>query len=120
MADKLRFVCTTRAHTTCSELLRSYKTTTIGEKDYDCFIWEAARATTAAPVFFDPVTLEEDGVTFTDGGIRDNNPINRVINEAELLWPGRPIGCVVSIGTGWKLIKPLETQKSKLHNILRL
>jgi predicted acylesterase/phospholipase RssA len=114
-----RFVCVARAHTTSCELLRSYHIKTLGQQNYKCTIWEAARATTAAPAFFEPVTLAHDKVTFVDGGIRENNPINQVITEAERLWPGRPIGCIVSIGTGWKLIKPLSDQKSKLHNILK-
>jgi predicted acylesterase/phospholipase RssA len=80
---------------------------------------EAARATTAAPLFFEPVTLEASGATFVDGAVRANNPIQLVVDEAERLWPKRPFGCVVSVGTGWKSVSSIATSKPRLHEILK-
>lgn len=58
----------------------------------------AVRATTAAPTFFTPVVWE--GSLFCDGGLVANNPTAIALQEAKLLYPGVPIECVVSIGTG--------------------
>jgi predicted acylesterase/phospholipase RssA len=60
--------------------------------------WEAARATTAAPTFFLPITIND--IDYADGGTGFNNPTELAIDEAHNLWPNRPIGCLVSIGTG--------------------
>ena len=61
-------------------------------------IWEAARATSAAPTFFEPIVI--DGETFGDGGVGWNNPTEEAIAEARQVWPNRQIGCLVSLGTG--------------------
>jgi calcium-independent phospholipase A2-gamma len=59
----------------------------------------AVRATTAAPTFFTPVPWEGD--LFADGALVANNPTGIAIQEAKRLYPGVPIECVVSIGTGY-------------------
>jgi len=61
-------------------------------------IWEAARATSAAPTFFERIVIDEE--PFIDGGMGRNNPINQVLEEAELMFPDRNIACIVSLGTG--------------------
>lgn len=58
-------------------------------------------ASTAAPTYFPAVI--EDGVQYVDGGISANNPSLIALQEARAIWPGRPIGCVVSLGTGRKV-----------------
>ncbi|MCJ1400361.1 hypothetical protein MMC11_003566 [Xylographa trunciseda] len=72
----------------------------------DCEIWEAARATTAAPTFFKRISVGEEGQIpeqFIDGGLRCNNPVKEVLEEARLLFGGkRRLGCLISIGTGHK------------------
>ena len=65
----------------------------------DWSMYAALRATSAAPTFFPPYK-HTNGVTFVDGGLVANNPTKCAIAEAQGIWPGRPIGCVVSIGTG--------------------
>jgi predicted acylesterase/phospholipase RssA len=60
-------------------------------------IWQAARATSAAPTFFKSMTIGEE--EFFDGGLRANNPVELVNDEAEGLFPGEP-KIIVSIGTG--------------------
>jgi predicted acylesterase/phospholipase RssA len=65
-------------------------------------MWEAARATSAAPTFFERITIGEPGFSepYIDGGMGCNNPIAHVLEEARLLFPGQPVTCVISIGTG--------------------
>jgi len=68
----------------------------------NCFIWEAARATSAAPTFFKECTIDTNGVeeAFVDGGLRCNNPVSQLIEEAGRVFKDRPKACIVSIGTG--------------------
>jgi Patatin-like phospholipase len=76
--------------------MRTYNT-----DDHDAFsarIWEAARATSAAPTFFDPITIND--IKYGDGGTGWNNPTAEALAEAHYVWPSRPIGCLLSIGTG--------------------
>ncbi|KAF8859945.1 FabD/lysophospholipase-like protein [Acephala macrosclerotiorum] len=113
------FVCTVSAYSTQTELLRNYRTRRIGHRDYDCTISEAARATSAAPLFFEPITLKNSKASFVDGGVRDNNPVEQVKNEAESIWPNRDIGCIVSIGSGFTPTLGFDTQKSNLQAVLK-
>lgn len=64
----------------------------------DCTIWEAARATSAAPFYFPPAHMS--GLEFWDGGLQNNNPIDEVDDERRDLWPLRKVACIISIGTG--------------------
>jgi patatin-like phospholipase/acyl hydrolase len=77
------FVCTVSAFLNRVKLLRSYKSRKIGHSNYNCFVWEAIRATSAAPLFFEPITLKSSKATFVNGGIRANNPISQISSEAE-------------------------------------
>ena len=86
--------------------MRSYAT-----EDSDPFqaqIWQVARATSAAPTYFLPIDI--NGVTYGDGLIGWNNPTKEAISEAKYIWPGRPIACVVSIGTGLEDAIQLATE----------
>ena len=64
-----------------------------------CKIWEAARATSAAPTFFKRIEIGREQ-PFIDGGMGRNNPSKVVLDEANTLFKARPVGCLVSIGTG--------------------
>ena len=64
----------------------------------NCAIWEAVRATSAAPTFFKRIVI--DGEPYVDGGMGCNNPVQQVLQEAELLFPDRHVACIVSIGAG--------------------
>jgi predicted acylesterase/phospholipase RssA len=64
-----------------------------------CKIWEAARATSAAPTFFKHIEIGGEQL-FIDGGLGRNNPSRMVLHEANTLFRARPIGCLVSVGTG--------------------
>lgn len=67
-------------------------------------IWEAARATSAASSFFDPIAIGLENRLFTDGGTGANNPIRQLWTEAKEIWSTEPleenIRCIISIGTG--------------------
>ncbi|KAL7626416.1 hypothetical protein AAE478_003188 [Parahypoxylon ruwenzoriense] len=90
------FVCASMSNTE-TQRLRSYRSS--AEEASNCRIWEAARATSAAPNFFDPITFS-NGCTFRDGALRNNNPIFELIDEIRIEFPDREVSCIVSIGTG--------------------
>ncbi|KAI0607598.1 patatin phospholipase a2 protein [Pyrenophora tritici-repentis] len=62
-------------------------------------IWEALRATSAAPTFFEEMQFGTPKVTYLDGGVGFNNPCAEVDYAAKALWEGRSIGVIVSVGT---------------------
>lgn len=70
----------------------------------NCKIWEAARATTAAPTFFKRISIGEGGPStedFIDAGVGYNNPVFEVIEEAcELFGNERRAACFISLGSG--------------------
>ncbi len=71
----------------------------------NCYIWEAARATTAAPRFFKRIAIAEEGQPkeeFIDGALGCNNPAKEVLEEARKVFGNdRQVRCLVSIGTGY-------------------
>lgn len=78
-----------------------------GDDDWlkDCKIWEAARATTAAPMFFKDITIQGGSVAkrFVDAAVGYNNPTEELLDEAaRVFYRTRKIGAVVSLGTGTK------------------
>ncbi|KAI0851849.1 FabD/lysophospholipase-like protein [Daldinia vernicosa] len=90
------FVCASMLNAD-TRRLRNYHSTI--EEASNCRIWEAARATSAAPTFFDPITFS-NGCTFRDGAFRSNNPIFELIDEVQSAFPDSDVSCIVSIGTG--------------------
>ncbi|KAI1860278.1 uncharacterized protein JN550_011656 [Neoarthrinium moseri] len=96
------FVCSFAKMMNTRTLFRSYpleagrgSTTTTG-----CTIWEAARATSAAATFFDPLIIGSQA--YVDGATGLNNPVEVVLDEAKAIWPNAlsRIHTIVSIGTG--------------------
>lgn len=70
------------------------------KKDYLMAAWEAARATSAAPTFFQGHTASDDHV-FLDGGVWANNPIMAAIVDALSAYDvAREQIQIFSIGTG--------------------
>lgn len=68
-------------------------------------IWEVARATSAAPFYFDMLraVIDDAEVAFKDGGIRENNPSGAALSEFHSLY--EPLGfkepaVMLSVGTG--------------------
>ncbi|KAK1828888.1 acyl transferase/acyl hydrolase/lysophospholipase [Podospora conica] len=109
------FVCATRMHTTSSILLRTYTPRDPGQASHPVKIREAARATSAAPPLFDPISIRECGITLLDGAFRLNNPINETLAEAYDLDPARGFGCILSIGTGVSDMPSLENSRHLLN-----
>jgi uncharacterized protein len=64
---------------------------------------EVARATSAAPTYFEPIQLEwgpHGGRAFIDGGVHSNNPAMCAYVEARKIYPEESDFLVVSLGTG--------------------
>jgi len=63
-------------------------------------IWQVARATSAAPTYFDPITIEDR--KYGDGGFGSNNPIHLMYNEVCQMNGNNKssVGLLLSIGTG--------------------
>ncbi|KAF9487998.1 FabD/lysophospholipase-like protein [Pleurotus eryngii] len=85
------------------EHLRTYKSAkfTNIDKFLDIPIWQAARATSAAPTFLPSITI--NGTELVDGGLLYNNPVALLLGEAyhefgvERLMNTR---CLLTLGTG--------------------
>ncbi|KAH7081680.1 acyl transferase/acyl hydrolase/lysophospholipase [Paraphoma chrysanthemicola] len=77
-------------------------------------IWEALRATSAAPTFFEEMQFGVPKVTYLDGGVGFNNPCAEVDYAAKALWEGRSIGVIVSVGTGLQSIPSVKKMASWL------
>ena len=77
-------------------LMRTYDTDSADA--FPSRIWEAARATSAAPTFFQPITI--NGAKYGDGGTGWNNPTAEALSEANRIWSRHSIGCLLSLGTG--------------------
>jgi hypothetical protein len=71
-------------------------------------IWEALRATSAAPTFFEEMQFGTPKVTYLDGGVGFNNPCAEVDHAAKALWEGRSIGVIVSVGTGLQSLSSVK------------
>lgn len=91
-----------------------------------CAIWEVARATSAAPVYFKPIKINDS--KYLDGGMGANNPSWLVLHEVMQMHSEleNPVGLLLSIGTGTSS-RPLSlksiasTQTENTHKrILRM
>jgi predicted acylesterase/phospholipase RssA len=68
----------------------------------DCTIWQVLRATMTHPSLFKAVEIGELGLRerFVEGGLVCSNPTSHLLDEAKRLFPGRQVGCIISIGAG--------------------
>lgn len=86
-----------------------------------CKIWEAARATSAASTFFEPIAIGPHKQTYVDGALGFNNPIRLLDRESRDLWPDDD-RVFLSIGTGsapgGSLEGNLLTLATRLNDIL--
>ena len=77
-------------------------------------IWEAARATSAASSFFDPISIGKHGQEYVDAGLGCNNPVDEVWTEAQDIWSpdgddlSMLVKCFISVGTGNPGTSPVE------------
>lgn len=74
------------------------------DPDRDFPMQKVARATSAAPTYFEPLKLETDEITnyyaLIDGGVFANNPAMCAYVEAKSIYPDATDFLVVSLGTG--------------------
>jgi predicted acylesterase/phospholipase RssA len=77
-------------------------------------IWEAARATSAAPFFFPP--FKKGDSEYADGGLFANCPASIALREKDQIWSANnaPLDFLLSVGTG------LQTRPDKLPSVLRV
>lgn len=80
--------------------------------DHDVLMREAARATAAAPTYFEPARLYAPPRTLIDGGVYANNPTMCAFVEARTLFPEAERFLVVSLGTG-EQEEPIPFRKAK-------
>jgi predicted acylesterase/phospholipase RssA len=110
------FVVATSLHAGGAVRMRSY-----GTRDVDPFpacIWQVGRATSAAPTLFAPIEIED--VLYGDGRTGWNNPTKEAIIESRNIWPNRPIGIVISIGTGLEAPLELKDNSTQLPKLPKL
>ncbi len=87
-----------------------------------CAIWEAARATSAAPSFFKPISIKipPPAITYVDGALGYNNPSQLALLEAQRIWNcADKEACLVSIGTGQQLAASI-IHESQLESDLEM
>lgn len=74
---------------------------------------EAARATSAAPTYFEPANLQwaDENCTLIDGGVYMNSPAVSAYAEARKLFPDEPI-VMLSLGTG-ELTRPIPYEEAR-------
>ena len=74
---------------------------------------EAARATSAAPTYFEPANLQwaDENRTLIDGGVYMNSPAVSAYAEARKLFPDEPIA-MLSLGTG-ELTRPIPYEEAR-------
>ena len=95
-------------------LLRTY------ERNDQCSIWQAARATSASPYYFNAIEIGSPSITYADAGLDFCNPAWLAYEEMQRLWPNRDIGVFLSIGTGTESLQSIRPKRSHLDNVLRL
>ncbi|KAM7214398.1 hypothetical protein V8F06_010236 [Rhypophila decipiens] len=116
------FVCANSKTLNQPVLIRSYKTDSSVNyiSTAKCRIWEAARATSAASTFFDPIQIGTQ--QFVDGATGMNNPVEMVLSEAKAIWPDDArdrIQCLISIGTGVPPMKDFGGNLAEIANTLK-
>jgi patatin-like phospholipase/acyl hydrolase len=65
---------------------------------FNCFVWEAARATSAAPTYFPAKSIQDK--VLVDGGVYMNNPSLQLLFLAKQQYPDAKEYVLISLGTG--------------------
>ncbi|MBD2608151.1 patatin-like phospholipase family protein [Scytonema hofmannii FACHB-248] len=65
---------------------------------FNCFVWEAARATSAAPTYFPAKSIQNK--VLVDGGVYMNNPSLQLLFLAKQQYPDAKQYVLVSLGSG--------------------
>jgi patatin-like phospholipase/acyl hydrolase len=75
------FVCAVEGINSDAVVIRSYKSKEFDDLYGVCKIWEAARATSAASTFFEPIKIGDR--MYVDGALKHNNPVEKVDEESQ-------------------------------------
>lgn len=78
------------------------------KQDRDFFLRDVARATSAAPTYFEPArvpNVTNEPFHLIDGGVYANNPVMCAFSSAQVLYPNKSRFLFLSLGTG-------ETQRT--------
>ena len=114
-----RFVCAVRKENKAVAHLRVYQSDRTLVEDR-ALIWEAARATSAASGFFDPISIGKHGQEYVDAGLGCKNPVQEVWMEAQDIWSpveddlNTLVKCFISIGTGNPGTSPIDDGMIKI------
>jgi patatin-like phospholipase/acyl hydrolase len=97
---------------------RSYRAAKRTKKkfEYDYLMWNVARATSAAPTYFEPELIEkgDDAYALIDGGVFANNPsMCALVDAMREFKKGLEHVFMVSLGTGSEKKQPFEFQRVK-------
>lgn len=117
-------MCATSKQTSDTVVLSSYFSRRRGSEIRNVAkIWEAARATSAASSFFEPIRIGNED--FVDGATPANNPIHEMWTEASDMFKDGDtwrlednILCLVSVGTGMPTLKPFGDDPIKIGKSL--
>ena len=116
------FVCATSKETADTVRFTTYRSRGASHMFHETRIWEAARATSAASSFFDPIKIGPYNEEFVDGATGANNPVQELWNEAKFVWSDNnlesSIQCLVSIGTGLPSLKPFGSSLIEIGKTL--
>ena len=92
------------------------------EPERDFLMRDIARATSAAPTYFEPAFISglntEEKVALIDGGVFANNPAMCAYSEARLIYPGASDYLVVSLGTG-EFTRPIPYNDAKNWGLIQ-
>ncbi|KAG5635085.1 hypothetical protein H0H81_012496 [Sphagnurus paluster] len=112
------FVTTTESQAiTAVHQIRTYP---VGVSDpfTNCEIWKAARATSAGPLYFPSITIND--IELVDGGFGNNNPAPLLLAELAELGVVQPLHCFLSIGTGMQPITKIKKQLGGLRGSVKV
>lgn len=115
------FVCVTNKNIGKPFRLRNYRSS--WEPSTHCTVWQAARATSACPLYFPSIQLGTPPATYVDGGLNYNNPVRALYDEANHVWgkSSRRIKCIISIGTGVPPLKAAgDTGKEIVESLISI
>ncbi|KAE8149604.1 acyl transferase/acyl hydrolase/lysophospholipase [Aspergillus avenaceus] len=91
--------CKHRGNNRAPVILRSYRNNEVIPELPGIKLWEAARATSAAPAYFKPVTVGD--YELVDGGLGANNPLGWLWTEVlSVFGATQETKCFLSLGTG--------------------
>ncbi|PHH77916.1 hypothetical protein CDD80_7598 [Ophiocordyceps camponoti-rufipedis] len=82
-------------------------------------LWEAARATSAAPTYFAPYAHSGTSQVYLDGGLWHNNPIRIADAESRAIWPSskpRQPDLILSIGGGFHETESTLTEGAQKYH----